>query len=198
MNATWDIEPVMNTRLTWGVKRGNNTHCCRTCGVILLTGESSGFCCGPNGARFKDVKPLPALPPEFNSFINDPRISHSSRILNLVLSFASLETTHPFPEISGPPSFLAIQGRVYHRVRPSHENSAVRWLLYDGFMNTLPPHTGWASTIPPEWIDTFKAALLRVNPLAGSLKRLGLLAAQGYRNLELPYHYNQIDRGCDA
>ncbi|KAJ7883664.1 hypothetical protein B0H14DRAFT_2339411 [Mycena olivaceomarginata] len=185
MNITWEIRPVLDTRLTWGVKRGNHTHSCRTCGIILLTGESSGFRCGPNGARFNDVKPLPELPPEYSSFINDPRISHFSRILNLVLSFASLETTHPFPDVSGPPSFLAIQGRVYHRVRPSHENSAVRWLLYDGFLDTLPPHTAWASTIPTEWIDTFKAALLRVNRLAGALKHLGLLASQGYRNLEL-------------
>ncbi|KAJ7848794.1 hypothetical protein B0H13DRAFT_1645386, partial [Mycena leptocephala] len=115
MNIIWDIQPIASTRLIWGEKRGDKSHSCRTCGVLLLTGESSGFCCGPNGSRFNDVKPLPALPPEYNTFINDPRISQSSRILNLVLSFASLETTHPFPEISGPPSFLAIQGRVYHR-----------------------------------------------------------------------------------
>ncbi|KAJ7915730.1 hypothetical protein B0H13DRAFT_1871850 [Mycena leptocephala] len=68
--------------------------------------------------------------PDSEAFINDRRISHFSRILDLVLSFASFETTHPFPEISCPPSFIATQGRVFHRVKPSHENSAVRWLLY--------------------------------------------------------------------
>ncbi|KAJ6518099.1 hypothetical protein C8R47DRAFT_960037, partial [Mycena vitilis] len=115
MNPIWNIEPISSTRLTWGERRRDNVHACRTCGIILLTGEKSGFCCGPNGSKFNDVKPLPALPIEFADFVNDPRISHLSRILNLVLSFASLETTHPFPEISGPPSFVAIQGRVYHR-----------------------------------------------------------------------------------
>jgi hypothetical protein len=185
MNKTWQIGLISAARLTWGEKRRDNIHSCGTCGIILLTGESPGFCCGPKGSRFQDVKPLPELPLEYEAFINDPRISHSSRILNLVLSFASLETTHPFPEISGPPSFVAIQGRVYHRVRPSHENSAVRWLLYDGFMQSLPPHTEWANTIPAEWITTLKTSLIRVNPLAGGLKHLGLLAAHGYRNVEL-------------
>jgi hypothetical protein len=87
--------------------------------------------------------------------------------------------------MSGPPSFVAIQGRVYHRVRPSHENSAVRWLLYDGFMEALPPHAAWASKIPAEWIDSLKTALVRVNPLAAGLKHLGSLAADGIRNVEL-------------
>ncbi|KAJ7934906.1 hypothetical protein B0H13DRAFT_1582765, partial [Mycena leptocephala] len=58
---------------------------------------------------------LPPLPPEYTIFIEDPRISHLSRILNLLLSFASLERTQPFPHIDRPPGFLAIHGRVYHR-----------------------------------------------------------------------------------
>ncbi|KAK6991634.1 hypothetical protein R3P38DRAFT_2414971, partial [Favolaschia claudopus] len=59
---TWDIKPVQPTCVRWGEKRGNSTHCCRTCGIILLTGEIPGFCCGPKGSRFNDVKPLPPLP----------------------------------------------------------------------------------------------------------------------------------------
>src|ERR1700761_2891021 len=73
--------------------------------------EKSGFCCGPAGSRFHDVKPLPPLPPEYSIFINDPRISHLSRVLNLMLSFASLETTQPFPQSYGPPGFVAIISR---------------------------------------------------------------------------------------
>ncbi|KAJ7154851.1 hypothetical protein C8R43DRAFT_833384, partial [Mycena crocata] len=115
MNDTWEMTTVPAAHLTWGERHLNKTHSCPTCGILLLTGEKPGFCCGPKGSRFHDVRPLPPLPPEYNTFINDPRVSHSSRILNLVLSFASLETTHPFPELSGPPSFIAIQGRVYHR-----------------------------------------------------------------------------------
>ncbi|KAJ6540401.1 hypothetical protein B0H19DRAFT_885253, partial [Mycena capillaripes] len=112
---TWEIGPIANPRLTWGAKRGTRSHCCTTCGISLLTGEQSGFCCGPGGSKFGDVRPLPPLPPEYTAFIDDPRISHLSRILNLMLSFASLETTQPFPHIDGPPGFMAIQGRVYHR-----------------------------------------------------------------------------------
>ncbi|KAF8187305.1 hypothetical protein K438DRAFT_1442589, partial [Mycena galopus ATCC 62051] len=112
---TWDIGRISDPRLTWAAKRGAQVHCCKTCSIALLTGEQSGFCCGPGGSKFREIQPLPPLPPEFNIFLVDPRISHLSRVLNLMLSFASLETTQPFPQIDGPPSFIAIQGRVYHR-----------------------------------------------------------------------------------
>ena len=178
---TWEIGPIANPRLAWGAKRGAHSHCCTTCGISLLTGEQSGFCCGPGGSKFGEVKPLPPLPPEYTAFIDDPRISHLSRILNLMLSFASLETTQPFPQINGPPGFMAIQGRVYHRVRPNHSNSAVRWLLYDGFIQTTPPHqhADWFASIPPAWITAFKNALLRVNSFASNLRFLGQLNVTG-------------------
>src|SRR6266849_4339812 len=96
----WEIGRLPDTRLTWGFIRGNQQHKCPVCGILLLSGERAGFCCGPNGSRFNDVKPLPPLPSEFNHFLNDARISQLSRRLNLVMSFASLETTHPFPRPS--------------------------------------------------------------------------------------------------
>jgi hypothetical protein len=98
-----------------------------------------------------------------------------------MLSFASLETTQPFPRIDGPPGFMAIQGRVYHRVRPNHQNSAVRWLLYDGFLETPPPHQSadWFASIPPAWITVFKNALLRINSFAINLRFLGQLNTAG-------------------
>jgi hypothetical protein len=30
-------------------------------------------------------------------------------------------------------------GRLYHHIRPDHRDSAVRWLLYDGFANECIP-----------------------------------------------------------
>ncbi|KAJ7189685.1 hypothetical protein GGX14DRAFT_301345, partial [Mycena pura] len=112
----WQIGTLPSTALTWGAVRAGIQHKCGTCGVLLLTGEKSGFCCGPNGSRFRDVRALPPLPAEFDVFLRDPRISKLSRRLNLILSFASLESTHPFPQINnGPPGFMAIGGRVYHR-----------------------------------------------------------------------------------
>lgn len=84
----------------------------------------------------------------------------------LIFSFASLETTHAFPDIAGPPGFVAIQGKIYHRIRPTHQNSAVRWLLHDGFMMNTAPHqnSDWASALPEVWKCAFRDALLRVNP----------------------------------
>jgi len=142
-------------------------HACKICGVILLTGERPGFCCGPNGNRFPLIPPLPPLPPEYNTIIDNPNISHLSRRLNLIFSFAALESSHVFPT-PGNPSFVAISGRIYHRLRSgSNSNSAVCWLLYDGFNPSAAPHGD--ITIPPQWINLLRECFLRVNPLMRSL-----------------------------
>ncbi|KDQ49077.1 hypothetical protein JAAARDRAFT_143926, partial [Jaapia argillacea MUCL 33604] len=112
----WTIGAISTPRLRWGEVRAGHTHHCPTCEIDLLTGEDPGWCCGKNGKFFNNVPPLPPLPPEFDIFINDPRISKESHILNLIFSFASLKTTHAFPEGgAGPPGFFRIQGRVYHQ-----------------------------------------------------------------------------------
>jgi len=80
-----------------------------------------------------------------------------------------METTHQFPHPNGPPGFFAIQGRVYHRVRPNHPNSAVRWFLYDGFMLDKAPHLQWTEILPPSWIAAFTTALRIHNPFVQSL-----------------------------
>ncbi|KIJ64991.1 hypothetical protein HYDPIDRAFT_27728 [Hydnomerulius pinastri MD-312] len=169
----WLIGPISTPKLTWGECRAGRIHQCNTCGIPLLTGEDAGFCCGLNGSRFHDVPPLPPLPPQIEALTQHLDISSLSRILNLVFSFASLETTHAFPENNGAPGFLAIQGRVYHRVRPNHTNSAVRWLLYDGFMQNV-PHADWAATLPPGWINAVREALWEVNPFVAALRELNI------------------------
>lgn len=100
-----------------------------------------------------------------------------SRILNLMFSFASLESTHVFPDFGGLPGFMAIQGKIYHRVRPDHRNSAVRWLLYDGNMQDVNeyPHERWSATIPAEWIAAVRTTLMRVNPFVHHIRILGQL-----------------------
>lgn len=95
-----------------------------------------------------------------------------SRLLNLIFSFAALESSHEFPPLApGGPSFLAMEGRLYHRVRPSHSDSAIRWLLYDGFSHDSMPHANkpWLSKVPSTWIDAVRQALIRVNPFVGPL-----------------------------
>ena len=138
--------------------------------MLLLTGEKPGFCCGPNGNRYFLIPALPPLPPEYDVLINDQNISRLSRRLNLIFSFAALESSHAFPT-PGNPSFVAISGRIYHRLRSSsNSNSAVRWLLYDGFDPSAAPHSD--NSIPPHWITLLRKCFLQVNPLTHSLSFL--------------------------
>ncbi|EMD31000.1 hypothetical protein CERSUDRAFT_60644, partial [Gelatoporia subvermispora B] len=168
----WRIGPISTPRLQWGQVRRNQRHECRHCKVVLLTGEKPGFCCGPNGSRVGDVQPLPPLPPQYDALISHPAISASSRSLNLLFSFAALESSHPFPVNAGPQGFFAVQGRIYHRVRPNHSNSAVRWLLIDGFAPDRVPHSQISSRLPSAWLDGVRTALLAVNPLVHALQQL--------------------------
>ena len=170
----WDIGPISTPSLTWGGTYGGRRRECRYCGIELLTGEKAGFCCGTRGARVHDVAPLPPLPPEYATITGHRNISALSRKLNLIFSFASLETTHAFPTHAGH-AMVAIQGKVYHRIRPSHDNSAVRWLLYDGSMSHVPnhlPHESIARELPPVVMHAFWSALCNSNPLVYGLRLL--------------------------
>lgn len=176
MTQTWEISSISSPKLTWGQMWADRQNACPRCGVILLTGEKAGFCCGPDGKFGRAIPRLPPLPAQFDTFLDDPRLSGSSRPLNLLFSFASMETSEPFPENFGQHAFVAIQGRVYHRIRPTHENNAIRWILYDGFLANEAPHRNWANLLPIEWIEAVREALLEVNPFALALKTLGSLS----------------------
>ena len=106
----------------------------------------------------------------YDALISDPNISRLSRRLNLIFSFAALESSHEFPT-PGNPSFVAVSGRIYHRLRSRPEaNSAVRWLLYDGFDPSTAPHNN--DSVPIEWITLLRECLLQINPLARSISFL--------------------------
>lgn len=124
------------------------------------------------------TKPLPPLPFEFQQFINCPNISSLSRVFNLIFSFAALETEGTFPSMdsNSPPGFFAASGRMYHRIRPSVENSGAHWLLFDGYEPSHAPHQRWASTIPPDWVILASTALKRINPFVNALIKLHDLA----------------------
>lgn len=166
MAATWaqaDIRPLV---LQWN-------RVCQYCGVRLLTGERSGFCCGEKG-KYKDaVAPLPPLPPELEAIAAHPRGSSMSRKLNVMFSFAALESTHTFPTFDGH-AFVAVKGHIYHRVRPQHHDTAVKWLLYDGHMENV-PHAHYLAQIPHEWVTSVRDLLYRVNPFARALRAVGQL-----------------------
>jgi hypothetical protein len=174
----WDIGRITQPNLLWGAEVRGRFHECPKCGIALLTGERSGFCCGPNGKYLAAVPDLPPLPEEYNAFVNQPSISAHSRTLNLIFSFASMETTEEFPWLKYSkhiPSFFSVQGKIYHRLRPKHRDSSVRWLLFDGFSDSSIPHSKWASKLPSHWISGVKDALTRVNPFVQSLLQLGQL-----------------------
>lgn len=163
---TWEIGFIRSPALNYTRRH------CRFCGIPLLTGERLGFCCGKNGSHRNDVRDLPPLPPEFNVFLNHPNIASLSRILNLIFSFAALESSALFPHNAGPPGFFAIQGKLYHRIRPGYPNSGVHWILHDGYQMDLAPHHNWAAVIPNEWKVAVQTALLRINPFARALRQL--------------------------
>src|SRR5579872_1274497 len=169
--AIGKIHGISSPDFKWGaVNHRGIVHACRRCGVILLTGENPGFCCGPEGNRFDLIDPLPPLPVEYETIVNDQRISRLSRRLNLIFSFAALESSHKFPT-PGNPSFIAVSGRIYHRLRSHPQaNSAIRWILYDGFALPSAPHSD--DSIPQEWISLIRRCLLRVNPLTRKLSFL--------------------------
>ncbi|KIJ44470.1 hypothetical protein M422DRAFT_168162, partial [Sphaerobolus stellatus SS14] len=105
----WCTRRIYKVNLSW-------SRTCQFCHVQLLTGERhGGFCCGQNGKYANVVRPLPSLPLEIEWLALQCNISFFSRKLNLIFSFAAMETTERFPTQSGPQGFLAIQGRVYHR-----------------------------------------------------------------------------------
>jgi len=177
MPNTWIIGPISTVRLHWGSSPNNRSadRRCRKCKVVLLTGERAGFCCGPNGNRYSSVQPLPSLPNEFNTFLNSSDISRLSRKLNLIFSFAAMESTHAFPT-PGNPSFVAVAGRIYHRVRlRPQDDTAIRWMLYDGFDDSSVPHPTHAQAIPLPWIQAVRAALLRCNAFASTVLSLRTL-----------------------
>lgn len=187
MDNTWLQGRLSSTFLTWN-------HTCTHCRVTLLPSEdiSTPFCCG-GARRGRQYQPLPPLPIEYNDFLNHPDISARSRSLNLLFSFSSLESTHEFPEAARNFSFIAVQGRVYHRVRAEHRSSAVRWILYDGFQLNRTPFTGHVlEDLPLSWINTLKNSLERHNPFVQSLLRMSLLVHNPQRHA----HIELLDSGA--
>lgn len=172
----WSITPICDMTLMWGAIRNGVVHACSYCGVLLLTSEEPGFCCGSGGSHLSNVAPLPALPPQYAMFINDPTVSRRSRTLNLLFSFAAMETTATFPDILYYQDLMAIEGRVYHRIRATHRNSAVRWLLHDGFNPAAVPHPHLAADIPPTWIAALSQSLLLNNSFARCPNTLNIMS----------------------
>ncbi|KAF8575515.1 hypothetical protein K439DRAFT_1623533 [Ramaria rubella] len=91
-----------------------------------------------------------------------------------------MESTAKFPVFNGPPGYFAIEGKLFHHFRSTHQNSAVRWLLYNGFMHSFAPHQQWINVLPVEWVTVMKEVMLRVNPFASHLRQLSLAYSFGF------------------
>ena len=109
----WIIRGISSPSFAWGRLYGGIPHSCPFCEILLLTGEKAGFCCGDHGSHLQDVAPLPPLPPEYAVLLRHPQISSLSRKLNLIFSFASMETSQTFPAHLAN-AMVAVQGKVYH------------------------------------------------------------------------------------
>jgi hypothetical protein len=172
---TWDTPPTHPNiyRVTWNRR-------CRFCNVSLLSTEvstaRSAFCCGGEQRQHRYTA-LPPYPSSLADILSDPHISSKSRALNLVFSFASMETDAVFPNIVN--GFVAIQGKLYHRIRPTHQSSAIRWILYDGFEDRNVPHPSHYSNLSSVWIDVVRHALMTRNPLVRNLTEMSQLALSG-------------------
>jgi hypothetical protein len=170
----------------WNTKRQSPKvfyweHRCSSCQILLLSCEKAkSFCCGAAGKYASVAPPLKPLPPSFETFINDPQISAMSRQLNSTFSFASMETTASFPHADG--GMLAIQGRVYHRVRPAHGSSPVRWMLIDGMHPNDVPNPDRADSLPAEWLDAVVLALRTFNPIARAFLSMHMASDAGIPN----------------
>ena len=148
---------IRASRMTWG-------RACRFCGVKLLTGEEAGFCCGKDGKHLNGVPSLPPQSLELQWLSSQVGVSESSRKLNVLFSFAAMETTGSFDRAPGPDGFVAIQGKVYHRLRPDKSGTGLRWVLYDGYGGESTPHGGY--NLPATWINAIRTTLMRDNPFA--------------------------------
>jgi hypothetical protein len=114
---------------------------------------------------------LPNLPEQYNAFITAPSVSELSRKLNLAFSFSALESTMEFPNMHGD-HMVAIQGKIFHRIRPNHQQSPIKWILYDGFEAHSNPRTQHTEDIPLFWIRSLSAALRETNPFVRQLINL--------------------------
>lgn len=139
---------------------------CPHCSVVLLTGESSKFCCN-DGKRI--VPALPPYPTEISNIFDNPNISILSRKLNTLFSFTSIGVQGKFIQIPAPSS-VCITGRTYHRVLPANTpNHSIHWYLYDEQERYL---SAQGLGISNEWISSVQNMLSRVNPYVHSLRML--------------------------
>jgi hypothetical protein len=120
---------------------------------------------------------LPPLPDQYDVFLNERRVSSLSRRLNLAFSFASTETDMEFPTLYGD-HFVSVQGKTFHRIRPDHRSSPIRWILYDGFEANAMPRCDQLNEIPQPWLDALRSALQTFNSFARRLINLRDLPAE--------------------
>ena len=165
--------------MTWGRN-------CRHCGITLLTGEEAGFCCGKDGKHLCKVPRMPPQSAELQWLSSQPGVSEMSRKLNLLFSFAAMETTGSFDRPPGPDGFVAIQGKVYHRLRPDKAGTGLRWVLYDGYDSSTIPHSGYG--LSRAWIDAIRVTLMRDNPFA----REFLILRDELNSMDCPDHVIQL------
>lgn len=87
-------------------------------------GKRPSFCYGNCNCYAYSIPSLPALPAQYADLIQHSQISSLSCKLNLISIDVNEKTTHAFP-ISSAQGMVAVQGKVYYRICPSHDNLAI-------------------------------------------------------------------------
>ena len=89
-----------------------------------------------------------------------------------------MESTHTFPT-AGNPNFVVVAGQIYHQIHMHpQDDTAIRWMLYNGFEDSSIPHYTQARDIPSSWIRTIQTSLTQHNPFASSVLFLQNLQLQ--------------------
>jgi hypothetical protein len=134
---------------------------CSHCGVERLSGEAKTFCCNSGNNIVPPLKPLPAEVAELAA--EHPATCATCRAVSTAsscLASSALRTAGLQWKAGRSPS---LQGRTYHRLMPaSTHDHPIHWVLYD---ETDRYRKGAECDVPPPWIDLFRDAVARENPI---------------------------------
>lgn len=139
---------------------------CTHCGIVLLEGESNGWCCNQGRKILPQLPPYPAV---LIPIIEVPNISTISLKLNKLFTFsvtgvANGQWHHPPGQ-----STVVLGGRTYHRVLPTQRNGhPIHWFLYDDHERA---DNARQSAIPQHIVDFVTHGLLQCNPFIAQFRR---------------------------
>jgi len=177
---------------------------CRYCGVKTFTKEKKSFCCNC-GKAVLPLRYIPRVPRELKRLYKHKNFSKESRKLNNMFSFASIGT-HPTRSNDGrgflhfqgsTPSFVALQGRVTHRIIPADiPTSPLMYYFYD----SSPCINQRRIELPRTMLESFAVYMKRKNVYGRQMMCMGEILKgtthEQVQQFELQYDTNVSDFNC--